>query len=175
MTGLKRMLAVLIWLPLAAQAEQDPAVTALMHYASGVPACLAAADSTKAAEACIGQGAMACMEAEAAGYSNFGMVACTRAEQQVWDGELNRAYTSAMAVMRDLDAQDAADFPEYANRADMLRSAQRAWITLRDADCALEYAIWGAGSMRGLAGASCLLDETAQRASHLHFLGQAMQ
>lgn len=54
-------------------------------------------------------------------------------------------------------------------------AAQRAWIALRDGDCALEYAMWGSGSMGQIAGATCLLDKTAERTIYLRFLGRDVQ
>jgi uncharacterized protein YecT (DUF1311 family) len=80
-----------------------------------------------------------------------------------------------MDGMKAMDADDAELFPEFANRADSLRDAQRAWIPLRDAQCALEYAMWGSGSMRQIAGAACLLDLTAKRVIYLRFLGESMR
>lgn len=162
-------LCALCVVPQAGRAQAEAEVTERIHYAADVPACLSAAFDPPEAEECIGQGSMACMEAEADGYTTTGMIACTLAEQAVWDVELNRVYREAVAVMRVMDAEDA---PEFATRLDSLRTAQRAWITLRDADCALEYAVWGTGSMRGLAAASCQLDQTARRTIFLDVLAK---
>jgi len=112
---------------------------------------------------CVGDAAQLCMESAEDGYTTVGMIDCTAQETAVWDGLLNEAYQQAMALMRELDTADESRMPEYAVRAGQLRSAQRAWITFRDTNCAMEYGIWGAGSMRGLAGAACHLEMTAAR------------
>ena len=80
-----------------------------------------------------------------------------------------------MAGLRADDTQEAEFFPEFANRADSLLAAQRAWIVLRDADCGLEYAMWGSGSMRQIAGAGCRMQRTAERTIYLKFLGNDMR
>ena len=165
----------LLSLPLAAQAEPQPAVAALMHYTDNVATCLDDTVTVEQAEACIGFASKTCMDTEEGGFSTTGMMFCTLAEYEAWDVELNRAYRRAMEDLRKMDAQEAEAFPEFADRADSLRTAQRAWIPLRDGDCALEYAMWGSGSMRQIAGASCLLDKTAERTIYLRFLGRDMQ
>jgi uncharacterized protein YecT (DUF1311 family) len=74
-----------------------------------------------------------------------------------------------------MDAQERDTFPEFANRAESLQAAQRAWIPLRDADCSLEYAMWGSGSMRQIASADCGMRLTGERAIYLKFLGDYMR
>ncbi|MDC1380629.1 DUF1311 domain-containing protein [Octadecabacter sp.] len=63
------------------------------------------------------------------------------AEREAWDRLLNAEYASTMNGMRRVDAQEVEHFLQFANRADSLRTAQRAWIALRDADFTLEYAM----------------------------------
>jgi len=147
----------------------------LSHYAAALEACFDAAQDPAVAQACQGQASAACMEGEAAGYSTQGMTGCLLAEHAAWDDLLNRDYRRTMEALRQLDADEAEFFPEYAGRADALRTAQRAWIAFRDADCALAHAMWGSGSMRQIAGASCVLDMTAQRTIELRFLTEGMQ
>lgn len=157
--------------PLIAQAEPQPAVAALMPYMDGMSTCFDSTQTSNDANACIGQGAAICMETEADGFSNLGMMFCTLAEAESWDQLLNREYALTMGALREMDMREV---DEFAVRADSLRAAQRAWIPLRDADCALEYSMWGAGSMRQLAGASCQLQKTAERTVFLRSLRDTM-
>jgi uncharacterized protein YecT (DUF1311 family) len=109
----------------------------------------------------------ACMEQEEGGYSTQGMAICMQAEARFWDEWLNTEYRRLVAILRAADEAEAAIAPEYAVREERLRAAQRAWIAFRDAECALEYAQWGMGSMRLLSGASCLSTMTFQRVTDL--------
>ncbi|SLN58196.1 lysozyme inhibitor LprI family protein [Pseudooctadecabacter jejudonensis] len=170
-----RAVAAMLVLVSPVHADPQPAVADLMHYASDLPNCLSAAPDPQTAAACVGAASTACMETEDDGFSTVGMMFCTLAEYHAWDAELNAAYQAARADMAQLDAQEQELFAEFATRADSLRTAQRAWITFRDAECALAYALWGAGSMRQIAGASCLLDMTATRTVELRFLGDVMR
>lgn len=167
------LIAAAMWGALAApaSAEPQPAVLALMPYMDSLGTCLDAADTADSARACIGQGAQLCMESEQDGFSTVGMMFCRLAEYEAWDRLLNSEYARALEGLSAMDEQEAELFPEYAVRADWLRKAQRAWIPLRDADCALAYAMWGSGSMRQIAGSNCLRDMTAERTIFLKFLG----
>lgn len=165
----------LVLVPLMAHAKPQPAVLELMHYMDVTATCFEGAEDAPAATACIGQGATTCMDTEDYGYSTVGMMFCTLAEKEAWDRLLNSQYAATMEGLRRDDMQEAENFPEFAQRADRLRDAQRAWIPLRDAQCSLEYAMWGAGSMRQISGASCLLDETSERTIYLKFLGDYMR
>lgn len=170
-----RLFPLLACLPIAALAEPQPAVLELMPFMDGVAPCLAAAQTESTARACIGQGAGLCMNAEDQNQTTIGMMFCLQAEGEAWDRLLNSQYQSAMTGLREMDEQDREYFPEFANRADSLRAAQRAWIPLRDADCSLEYAMWGSGSMRQIAGADCGMRLTAERTIYLKFLGDYMR
>lgn len=157
------ILAVLLALP-AGAAAADPEL--IDRYTPLVARCLAQAEP-EAQHACIGVAATACMEGEEGGQSTLGMSMCTDAETGIWDARLNAEYDRTMGAAQAMDAEDLEIFPEYARRADALRTAQRAWIAFRDAECALEYARWGAGSMRHVSGATCHLQLTAERAIEL--------
>ncbi len=174
-----RLINLTLFAPLLASnvalAEPQPAVQELMHYMDGTAACFDAAMDEAAAEACIGQGSAVCMDTEEGGYTTIGMMFCAWAEFEEWDRLLNREYASVMDGMRAIDAQEAGLFPEFAVRAERLRDAQRAWIVMRDAECSLQYAMWGAGSMRQIAGATCKLQETGERTLYLRFLGDYMR
>lgn len=88
--------------------------------------------------------------------STAAMVACAQRELEQHDARLNDVYKRLMAPNR-------LDGPAR----DLLRTAQRAWIAFRDADCA-----WSADAMRGGTGASvlaasCLAEHTRRRADAL--------
>lgn len=132
-------------------------------YAPMVAACAARDAAAGGPASCIGDAASACMSGEADGETTVGMMFCQMGERDAWDVLLNAEYALARDFARALDAEDAEFFPEYAIRAEQLLAAQRAWIAFRDADCAMAYGLWGAGSMRQIAGASCQLQMTAER------------
>ena len=123
-------------------------------------------EETSGAEAksqCIGAMSQVCMDDQDGGHTTLGMSSCLSAEGQVWDRFLNAEYKATMAWSAAADEDEAEYFPEFAKRVEHLRSAQRAWIAFRDAECALEYAQWGSGSMRTIAGTDCLMRMTAER------------
>ena len=122
-----------------------------------------AAEDIGAKRDCIGQASNACQEAEEGGYSTLGMSMCNNDEYEAWDVLLNEQYKLTMAAFKGMDVDEGEYFSSFAVRVESLRDAQRAWIAFRDAECTLEYAIWGSGSMRNIAGSACYVDMTAQR------------
>ena len=144
-------------------------------YGAILDACYASAADSEGHTACIGKMAETCMAREEGGYSTLGMTYCTAAETQVWDRFLNQEYASAMAGLKAMDTAEAQHYPEFAKRAESLRTAQRAWIAFRDAECGLAYAMWGSGSMRNIAGVNCQLEMTAKRTIELRNLGSEMR
>ncbi len=135
----------------------------VQRYRAALDQCYGDAGDGAAREACIGVMSDACFSREPDGESTLGMSQCLYAESEVWDELLNAEYRRTMAWAGKMDRDEAAYFPEYAVRADRLRAAQRAWIAFRDAECGLDYAIWGSGSMRNIAGADCIMRQTAER------------
>lgn len=166
---------IMALLPFAAHAEPQPAVAALMHYMDVTSACFDGAEESAEAAACVGQGATICMDTETDGYTTVGMMFCTLAEHEAWDVLLNRDFGDQLENARMMDVEMSENFPEFAYGADSLLAAQRAWIPYRDAQCSLEYALWGAGSMRQTAGASCKLHMTADRVIYLRFMTEKMR
>ncbi|WP_127109784.1 lysozyme inhibitor LprI family protein [Pararhodobacter zhoushanensis] len=162
-------LAVAMIMPAAAQAEEPFA-----GFMTGVAACLDASEDEAAARACIGVGSGACMDGAPGGQSTVGMMSCLLAERDAWDVLLNEEYQSARTAARQMDAAEQPANPEFAVRADRLRDAQRAWIAFRDANCAMEYAVWGGGSMRQITGADCQMQMTAERTIQLRSLRQML-
>ena len=93
--------------------------------------------------------------------------ACTHAEWQAADAELNAAYGVAMAQMKALDAA----YPEAERGAvAALRQAQRNWIAFRDAACEAEAWTVRGGSMEPMVRFGCLGRLTAARSMDLQAL-----
>ncbi len=130
-------------------------------------ACYESAEDYAGKTDCIGSVSAKCQEVEEGGYSTFGMSSCNNDEYLAWDVLLNEEYQATKAAFEAWDKDEAEFFPEYARRVETLRDAQRAWITFRDAECELEYAIWGSGSMRHIMGTACNVDMTAERTIEL--------
>ena len=162
---MKAWMAILVWLlAVQAQAQEYEAET----YGPVLTACYARADTVEAKKACSGLAFDACTNTEDGGHTTLGMSLCAAGEAQVWDRLLNAEYAATKAAYAEMDADEKVHFPEFANRVLALRDAQRAWIAFLDAECALAYAQWGSGSMRHIAGTTCLSDMTAQRTIALY-------
>lgn len=138
-------------------------------------ACYEAAADNDGRRTCLGQVADTCMSEIDGGQTNRGIVLCLQAETNAWDGLLNAEYTQSMRWAQSRDVEEAKAFPEHATLAVSLRSAQRAWLAFRDAECALAYAQWGAGSIRFVAGATCLRNITADRTIALRVLREQIK
>jgi uncharacterized protein YecT (DUF1311 family) len=97
---------------------------------------------------------------------------CLANEADAWDLVLNRLLPKLMTQAREVDA--ANETPEQSGglsidtASETLRSAQRAWIVFRDAECRYNYASWGNGSFRSIAHSACRLDLTARRVITFH-------
>lgn len=153
---------------LAALLAPAPAAAQDAEAALGlVRACLAVAEGRADAAACRGAYARDCAAAIAGEGTTAGVVACTAAETEAWDQLLNEAYAELVLLSRRRALRDEEAGLTPPPLEDMLREAQGAWIAFRDADCDQEYAIWGEGSQRRVAGAVCLLDRTATRVLEL--------
>lgn len=100
------------------------------------------------------------------GQSIAGMSACAAAEAEGWDALLNETYAELVVLSKQRAAAEGEAIGQ-APLETMLREAQRAWIAFRDTDCAHEYALWGEGSQRQVAGTVCLLERTADRVLEL--------
>ncbi|MEL6518445.1 MAG: lysozyme inhibitor LprI family protein [Pseudomonadota bacterium] len=156
----------------AAPLAADPLVES---YGDVLRSCYGDRGSSLAREACVGAMTEACLAGEPDGQTTVGMMQCVLAEHVVWDGYLNAEYRATMGWARAADQAEGEDLPEFARRAEALRAAQRAWIAFRDTECGLAYAVWGAGSMRQIAGADCLMEMTARRALDLTNLREMME
>lgn len=150
----------LIWgIGLGAQPADDE----MQVFADDLAACFFTGDTSEAQRECIGDMAVNCMDADEGGYTTLGMSTCASAEADVWDTLLNFEYKETMAWAKASDADEAINFPEHANRVESLLAAQRAWIEFRDTNCSLRYALWGAGSMRHIAGSNCIMEMIAEQ------------
>lgn len=147
-------LAFAALVPLGAAAQDLPA-TALADVENTVRACFAEYDPLGSGPNCLGQGAQGCIAAT--DESTLSMVGCIGAETQVWDDLLNTEYKARRAEM----------LAQGEGLSELLLDAQRAWIAFRDAECALEVARWGNGTLATVVGANCAMEMTATRATQL--------
>ena len=102
-------------------------------------------------------------------------VAQSASDYQAADAQLNAAYRTVMARMKQLDrGTRPADLPP-AERAgpsytQALLNSQRAWLAYRDANCrAFSYEYRG-GSAQGLSNRVCLTRVTRARTAELRLL-----
>ena len=79
---------------------------------------------------------------------------CLDAEWKKSDTELNHAYQDAMKKLK----PDAVD---------VLKRAQRAWVTYRDAQCEAEYKVWQGGTAAGVAMTQCKVTLTERRTKEI--------
>lgn len=159
-----------LWaMPAVAEIDTTP-------YEAGFDACIEEAVGRTELLGCIGQPSRACQQTEDDGSSTIGMMFCALMERELWDAKLNVVYQEQVQFAADIDRKTMEyGQAEFANLEDSLRDAQRAWIPFRDAQCSLEYAQWGAGSMRQIAGATCHRNMTAERAIYLMTAGDAIR
>ena len=143
-------------------------------YRAPPDACVARAERSAEFDACRSLLSDACMAGEPQGQTTTGMAMCLQAELLFWDERLNAEYRATVANLRRIDESDRAYNPEYAVREERLRDAQRAWIVFRDADCAVDHALHGGGSMRSIMAPSCLARRTFDRVKDLIHLRELM-
>ncbi|WP_322892052.1 MULTISPECIES: lysozyme inhibitor LprI family protein [unclassified Yoonia] len=154
---MKNVALVLALLPCAAAAQTN------WLYAPMVEACFDSGETS-----CTGTAATMCMADEPGGDTTMGMTSCLMAEHEVWDQLLNTQYALVLDYAAEMDVNAQFEAPEYAVRADQVRAAQRAWIAFRDANCTMQYGLWGSGSARHVAKAECLMLMTATQTRALH-------
>lgn len=93
-----------------------------------------------------------CLESPEGG-STAGMIGCIGQELEIQDKALNAAYAKAMGDLN--DRQKAR-----------LRTAQRAWLAFRDADCASQQdEDWG--TLSRITANACVLRMTVERTIYL--------
>jgi uncharacterized protein YecT (DUF1311 family) len=89
---------------------------------------------------------------------------CAQADYQAADKALNEQWPKTKKVLTEWDAELE---PHNKGAVEDLMSAQRAWITYRDAHCnAVGYSVWG-GSLYQAVVLGCLADVTRARTAQL--------
>lgn len=89
---------------------------------------------------------------------------CAYADWEAADADLNAAYQSAMALLKEWDAlMPTAE----QGGAVALRDAQRAWVSFRDNACAAEGFAMRGGSAEPLLVYGCMRLLTEERTAHL--------
>ena len=133
-------LALLVAYPLPTAAD-DSAV---------IEACLKSADADNGKPRdCIGRLADACLD-KPENQSTHAMVGCSNKEAEIWDRLLNTEYQQLLAAVAGKAKDDVV-------------KAQRQWIGLRDADCAIPDALFEGGTMAQPIAANCVMENTAER------------
>lgn len=92
---------------------------------------------------------------------------CAEIDWQEADADLNRVYKEVMAQMK---ATDASLPPELVGAEAALRTAQRAWIEYRDANCTAAGFQMRGGSAETLVIYGCLRQMTLDRTEELRAL-----
>jgi uncharacterized protein YecT (DUF1311 family) len=104
--------------------------------------------------------------------SNYDMKVCANEDWKKADGELNAAYRKALAEARksDRSTKSVQGYESMPDSEAMLRDAQRAWVSFRDANCKYQYQIYYGGSHAPLAHVLCMADMTKARVKELRQL-----
>ncbi|HMS94695.1 MAG TPA: lysozyme inhibitor LprI family protein [Tabrizicola sp.] len=89
---------------------------------------------------------------------------CAEMDWQAADKDLNAVYKTVLAAMKDMDAVLP---PELQGAEDALRTAQRAWIDYRDAQCETAGFPMRGGSAEPLLVYGCLRQVTENRTAEL--------
>jgi len=89
---------------------------------------------------------------------------CAEMDWQEADKELNAAYKRAIAAMKEIDAYLT---PDLQGAETALRTAQRAWIAYRDAQCETAGFPMRGGSAEPLLVYGCLRQVTENRTAEL--------
>jgi uncharacterized protein YecT (DUF1311 family) len=97
---------------------------------------------------CVGSVAAPCLNAPE-GETTLGMTQCIGMETKAWDAVLNRDYRALMGRLDEAQQEK-------------LKTAQRAWIALRDADCDFPRE-FVRGSLSSVMAAECFQTHTADR------------
>jgi uncharacterized protein YecT (DUF1311 family) len=92
---------------------------------------------------------------------------CAERDWQAADAGLNRAYKEVMAEMKAMDRNLP---PDLQGAEAALRSAQRAWIDYRDANCTAAGFPMRGGSAEALLVYGCLRQMTLDRTEELRAL-----
>jgi uncharacterized protein YecT (DUF1311 family) len=138
---------------------------------AAIAACLDKAKAAKAtSETCVGAVEKPCLDAPE-GSSTLGMKMCAGRETAVWDERLNQAYQALLhGDLGQIEAlRDGGK--RKATGADILRDAQRAWISFRDKKCDAAGLPMEGGTGAGILINECYLQETGRQALWLEDMG----
>ena len=93
---------------------------------------------------------------------------CAVRDFEAQDTELNRVWAEQIAAAREADREINREFDQRPTEEEMLRRAQRAWITFRDAHCTVEgYREARGGSMEPMVYEGCRARLTEERIAQL--------
>jgi uncharacterized protein YecT (DUF1311 family) len=99
--------------------------------------------------------------------SQLAMNMCAELDFERADADLNRVYREEVASARQADREIDSDDHRPTSEA-VLRQAQRAWLTFRDAQCTYEgYGEARGGSMEPMVYSGCLARLTRERIAQL--------
>lgn len=136
-------------------------------YEDAFNACLA----NEPPEACEGRAMEACVAAEEGGWTTYGMISCISMENLLWSWAINRETNEMIRRFRAIDADNRRIYGEaYSGGAETLAVNRAAWEAWVEAECALDYARFGAGSHRNVAAGLCGLSLSAARLTRLRSL-----
>lgn len=102
--------------------------------------------------------------------SQVEMTGCASLSYEAADAELNMVWKQAMAGARAMDSYGVPDGQPTA--ADLLRQAQRSWITFRDEACEVESYLARGGTMQNQIFLMCLERQTRQRTEDLRYFSE---
>ena len=98
--------------------------------------------------------------------------ACASDTYDAADAELNEAYRLAITAAKAADQRRAVEGRALdVTQEGLLREAQRAWITFRDAACAAEAMDMAGGTAQPMVGTLCLARVTLSRTEDLRLIG----
>jgi uncharacterized protein YecT (DUF1311 family) len=95
------------------------------------------------------------------------MNACAAIDFRRADAELNRLWPSVIASERAADREINRGYDDRPTGEEMLRRAQRAWVTFRDAHCTVEGYENRGGTMEPLVYNTCRAALTRERIAQL--------
>lgn len=148
----------------AASAQQNPTD----QDRAAVAQCLVKAKTTKAApESCIGVVQNPCLD-KPEGQSTYGMRDCANREAGVWDELLNKGYKAVLKQYGDTDSDTNSG--KKIKGADLIRDAERAWLTSREKKCQVAGLPMSGGTGESVLMDDCYLYETARQAIWLNSL-----
>jgi len=100
--------------------------------------------------------------------SQMEMNACAGQDFEAVDAELNRIWPGLIAHAREMDREIDRRYDQRPGYEEVLRDAQRAWVTFRDAECTWSaYGEARGGSMESMSYNACRADLTRQRIRQL--------